>query len=125
MRITALIARYLLGIIFLVFGTNGFLHFIHMPDMPGLPGQFMGAVFASHLYIVIFFMQVAGAVLLLIGRYVPLGLVLLGPVIFNIFFFHVFMSPAGLPLAIVVVILWLLVFYSVRSNFEGIFAAKA
>jgi len=119
MRITALIARYLLGIIFLVFGTNGFLHFIHMPD------KFMGAVFASHLYIVIFFMQVAGAVLLLIGRYVPLGLVLLGPVIFNIFFFHVFMSPAGLPLAIVVVILWLLVFYSVRSNFEGIFAAKA
>lgn len=125
MRIVSLVARYLLGIEFLVFGLNGFFHFIHLPQMPGLPGQFMGAVFASHYYVVIFGLQAISGLLLLIGRYVPLALVLLGPVLVVIDCFHVFMAPVGYGAALLATILWFLVFYSVRSNFAGIFAAKA
>ena len=125
MRIASLIARYLLGLLFVIFGANGFLQFIHMPPPPPLGGQFMGAVFMSHFYVVIFLLQLVGGILLLAGRYVPLALVLLGPVIVNIFFFHALMAPAGLPMAVIVVILWLLVFASVRSAFAGIFQAKA
>lgn len=121
MRIAALIARYLLGLIFLVFGANGFLHFIPMPPPSGVAGQFMGALFMSHVLVVIFLLQLIGGILLLVGRYVPLALVLLGPVIVNIVLFHAFMAPSGLPLATVVVILWLLTAWSVRSAFEGIF----
>jgi putative oxidoreductase len=125
MRIASLIARYLLGLIFVVFGANGFLQFIHMPPPTGLAGGFMGAIFMSHYYVVIFLLQLVGGILLLAGRYVPLALVLLGPVVVNIFCFHAFLAPSGLPMAILVVILWLLTFVSVRSAFDGIFQAKA
>jgi hypothetical protein len=47
MKIASLIARYLLGLLFLVFGLNGFFHFIPIAPPPGLGGQFMGAVFLS------------------------------------------------------------------------------
>jgi uncharacterized membrane protein YphA (DoxX/SURF4 family) len=120
-----LIARYLLGLIFVVFGANGFLHFIPMPPPPGVAGQFMGALFVSHVLVVVFLLQLIGGILLLVGRYVPLALVLLGPVIVNIVLFHAFMAPSGLPLAAVVVILWGLTAWSVRSAFAGIFESKA
>jgi putative oxidoreductase len=121
MRIAGLVARYLLGLIFLVFGANGFLHFIPMPPPPGVAGQSLGALFVSHVLVVVFLLELIPAILLLVGRYVPLALVLLGPVIVNIVLFHAFMAPSGLPLATVVVILWLLTAWSVRSAFEGIF----
>ena len=124
MRVAGLITRYLLGLIFLVFGANGFLHFIPMPPPSGVAGQFMGALFVSHVLVVVFLLELIPAILLLVGRYVPLALVLLGPVIVNIVLFHAFMAPSGLPLATVVVILWLLTAWSVRPAFEGIFKQK-
>ena len=124
MRIVSIVARYLLAIIFLVFGFNGFFHFLTMPPMPGIPGQFMGAVFASHFYVVIFGLQVISGLLFLIGRYVPLALVLIGPVLFDIICFHLFMAPMGYGGALLATILWFLVFYSYRSHFAGIFAEK-
>jgi len=125
MKIAFLIARYLLGFIFLVFGLNGFLHFIPMPPPPGLAGQFMGALFLSHYLVPIFLLQLISAILLLAGRYVPLALSLLAPVIVNIILFHALMAPSGLPLALVVTVLWILTFVSVRSAFAGIFQQKA
>jgi hypothetical protein len=120
MKIASTIARYLLGFIFFVFGLNGFLHFIPLPPPPGIGGQFMGAVFVSNFYVVVFLLQLIPGLLLLINRYVPLALVLVGPVIVNIFFFHVFMAPSGLPLAVIVVVLWFLVAISVRPAFTGL-----
>jgi putative oxidoreductase len=120
MRMASQIARYLLGLIFLVFGLNGFFNFLHMPGPTGVAAQFFGAIFASHLYVVIFLLQIVPALLLLANRYVPLALTILGPIIFNIVCFHAFMAPAGLPLAILVTALWLVVAYSVRTAFSGI-----
>jgi putative oxidoreductase len=120
MKIVATIARLLLGLIFVVFGLNGFLNFIPMPPPTGIAGQFVGALFLSHYLFVIMLIQIFGGILLLANRFVPLRLTLLGPVIVNIFFFHAFMDPSGLPRAAVVIILWLLVAYSVRSAFAGV-----
>ena len=125
MRIASIIARYLLGLIFLVFGLNGFLHFIPMPPPKGLAAQFGGAIFVSHYWVVIFGLQVIGGVLLLVNRFVPLALVLLGPVIVNIFFFHALMAPEGLPLAIVVVVLWVILAVRYKQYFAGIFVQNA
>jgi len=125
MRIAALIARYLLAVMFLVFGFNGFFHFIKMAMPTGLAGQFMGAVFGSHFYVVVFTLQIVSGFLFLIGRYVPLALVLLGPVLVNILSYHIFMNPEGIGVGAFATILWFVVFYSVRSNFAGVFAAKA
>ena len=126
MKILTLIARLLLGLIFVVFGLNGFLNFLNMGPMPtGLAGQFIGALALSHYYWVVAALQVAGGVLLLVGRFLPLALVLLVPVIVNIVLYHVFLNPSGVALAIVVVILWLIVFYGYRQYFSGIFVQRA
>jgi len=124
MKIASTIARYLLGLIFLTFGLNGFLHFIPMPPPTGVAGQFFGALFVSRFYVVIFVLQIVPAVLLLANRYVPLALTILGPVIVNILCFHIFMAPEGLPLALVVTALWFLTASSVRTAFAGILQVK-
>jgi len=123
MKIVILTARLLLGIICVVFGLNGFLNFLSMGPMPtGLAGQFIGALFLSHYYWAVAAVQIIGGVLLLVNRFVPLGLVLLGPVIVNILLYHLFLNPAGIGLAIFVTILWFIVFYGHRQYFSGIFA---
>src|SRR5215472_7943903 len=105
MRVARLIARILLGLIFTVFGLNGFFHFLPMPPMSGPPADFFGALFKTGYMIqLIFAAQVIGGVLVLAGVFVPLGLVILAPVIINIFFFHLTLAPSGLPMAVIVVI---------------------
>jgi len=125
MKIVALIARILLGLVFVVFGLNGFLHFIPAQVPPGLAGQFFVALFESHYYVVIFAVQLLGGVLLLVNRYVPLALTMLGAVIVNILCFHVFMFRAGLPAALLVTIVWAILAYYHRQAFSGLFAQRA
>jgi putative oxidoreductase len=125
MKILTNISRFLLGLIFLVFGLNGFLNFIPMPPPSGAAAQFMGAMFVTNYLLFIFAIQLIGGVLLLINRFVPLALTLLAPVIVNILLFHSLMAPSGLALALFVAILWGIVFAHVRSAFAGIFEARA
>ncbi len=125
MKIVNLVARLLLGLIFVVFGLNGFLNFLNMGPMPsGLAGQFIIALAASHYLWVIAGLQVVGGVLLLVNRFVPLALVLLGPVIVNILLYHVFLNRSGAQLAILGTILWFIVFYGHRQYFSGIFVQR-
>ena len=125
MKIATLIARLLLGLIFVVFGLNGFLNFINMGPLPsGLAGQFIVVLAQSHHLWVVAGLQVVGGVLLLVNRFVPLALVLLGPIIVNILLYHMFLHPTGMPLAIVVTILWFIVFYGHRQYFSGIFTQR-
>ena len=125
MKIVTLIARIMLGLLFAVFGLNGFLHFIPMQPPTGLAGQYMGALFLSHYLTVVFALELVGGLLLLVNRYVPLALTLLGPVLVNIVLFHACLAPAGLPMALFAVVLWLIVFTGVRSSFAGLLVQKA
>ncbi|EEF60093.1 hypothetical protein [Pedosphaera parvula] len=121
MKIATIIVRSLLGLIFIVFGLNLFLHFIPMPPPPEGPARdFMTSLFVSHYVYVVGALQVAGGLLLLSDRSAPLALTLLGPVIVNILCFHAFMAPAGLPMAIVVSVLALFLLWRYRGNFAGI-----
>jgi putative oxidoreductase len=124
MKIAALLARILLGLVFLIMGLNGFLNFIPGPLPSGPAGQFLSLLAESHYVPVISILQVAGGVLLLVNRYVPLALVLLGPVIVNIFLFHLLMAPSGLPVGIFVSILWVIVAVRHRQYFAGIFVQR-
>jgi uncharacterized membrane protein YphA (DoxX/SURF4 family) len=125
MKIAVLIARILLGLEFVIFGLNGFLHFLKMPPPPGIAGQYFGAIFGSHYYVVIFGLQLIAGLLLLSGRYIPLALTILAGILVNIVAFHATMAPEGLPMALITVALWFVVFWSVRRAFAGIFAARA
>ncbi len=121
MKTTTVISRVLLGLIFVTFGLNMFLNFIHMPPPPEGPArEFMTALFMSHHLYVVGALQVVGGLILLSGRWVPLGLTLLGPVIVNIVCFHVLMAPPGLPMALVVSVLALFLLWRYRENFAGL-----
>ena len=120
MKIVAIIARTLLGLMFLVFGLNPFLHFIPMKLPEGLAGDFMKALFMSHYFYVIAVLQILGGALCLTGRFVPLGLTLLGPVIVNILLFHIFLQPAGLGIAITVAVLALILLWYHRDAFAAL-----
>ena len=121
MKAATIIARILLGLVFVVFGSNAFLHFIPMPPPPaGLAGDFMKALFMSQYFYVVAVTQILGGLLVLSGRFTALGLSFLGPVIVNILSFHIFLNREGLPLAIVVAVLALFLLWQKRSNFAGL-----
>lgn len=123
MKIAATIARYLMGVIFLFFGSNMLFHFLPNPPMPPGPmANFSTAMAESHYTIVVGLCQAIPAILLLINRYVPLALTVLAAELVNIINFHLTMQLAGLPMALVVAALWFLVFLRVKSSFAGIFA---
>ena len=120
MKIATMIIRSLLGLLFAVMGSNEFLHFFPLPTMPGEGGAFLDVLFVTHYLYAIAALEVIGGLLLLTGRYGPLGLTLLGPIIVNILAFHIFMNPSGLPIAIVVSALALFLLWSYREHFAGL-----
>ncbi|HWA96110.1 MAG TPA: hypothetical protein VG844_16030 [Terracidiphilus sp.] len=126
MKIAAAIARYLLGLMFVVFGANMFFSFIPQGPMPtGLPGDFMVAMFKAHYFYPVGAVMILSGVLFLANRFVPLALVFLGPVLVNILLFHILMLPATIGMGLFATLLWFLVFYQHRAAFAPLFRAKA
>jgi putative oxidoreductase len=124
-KIVTMIARYLLGLMFLVFGSNMFLNFVPMGPMPtGVAGQFSAALFAAHYFYVVGAIMVISAILLLANRFVGLGLTLLGPVLFNILTYHLLMNPSGIGMGAFATLLWLLIAWEHRVVFARLFAAR-
>jgi hypothetical protein len=124
MKIATIIAQVLVGLVFVVFGSNAFLHFIPAVLPPGQAGQFLTILFESKWVYFISVVQVVGGLLLLVNRFVPLGLALLGPVLVNILLFHGLLSHQGWQPGVVMAILWIFLFWRYRKNFSGIFEAK-
>jgi uncharacterized membrane protein YphA (DoxX/SURF4 family) len=118
-RHIATAARILLGLVFFVFGLNGFLHFIPQPPPPAPAMAFFGALFATgYMLPLVMGTQLLVGVLLLSNRFVPLALALIAPIIVNIVAFHAALAPSGLPLALVVLALELLLAWSYRGSFR-------
>jgi uncharacterized membrane protein YphA (DoxX/SURF4 family) len=116
MKVLTIIVRILLGLIFVVFGANAFLRFLPMPPPPpNLAGDFLKVFFASgYVYFIGGFQFVAG-LLLLIGRFVPLALVILAGIVINILIFHTLLAPEGFGPAIVVTVLELFLLWQYRA----------
>src|SRR6202000_2228174 len=124
MKIVSVIARYLLGLIFTIFGLNGFFNFIHQaPPTNPLEVQFFVSISSSHFAAFFFAVQLVGGLLLLSGFFVPLALTLLAAELYNILAFHLTLSP-GIAPGLVACVLWVLVFLQYRESFKGVFAAK-
>jgi uncharacterized membrane protein YphA (DoxX/SURF4 family) len=87
--------------------------------------QFLVAVSTSHYIAVVFVAQIIGGVLLLAGRFVPLGLAVLAPVLVNILNYHLTMDPGGIGIGLITTILWVAAFLPYRSNFDQIFQQRS
>jgi putative oxidoreductase len=117
--------RILLGLVFVFFGSNAFLHFMPVPPLPQTDaGAFLGALLHSgYMYFIAALQVIGGLCLLMASRFVPLGLTLLGPVIVNILLFHIFLDRSGLPIAIVISLISLFLLWVYRYKFPAIFEA--
>jgi|SRR5215470_4469071 len=124
MKILTIIVQVLVGFTFVFFGSNAFLNFLPAVLPPGLGGQFLTILFESKIVYFISTIQVIGGALLLVNRFVPLGLTLLGPVLFNILLFHGLLSHPGWQPGVVMTILWIFLMFRYKKNFAGIFEAK-
>jgi putative oxidoreductase len=125
MKIASTIARYLLGLMFTVFGLNGFLNFIKQPPPTNpLAIDFFTAVAGSHFAYMFFAFQLLAGVLLLTGFFVPLALVILAAELVNILTFHATMNPEGIAPGLVASVLWVLVFQQYRSSFAPLLGPK-
>ena len=125
MRIAVIVCRLFLGFAFVVFGLNGFLNFIPQPpNPPGLMTEFNKVMLESHYLVFPFALQLVSGILFLVGQYVPLALVLIGPVIVNILMYHALLAPATIAPGLVVAILWFIVAYAYRDALAGIFWNK-
>jgi len=121
MKIVFLIARILLGLMFVIFGANGFLSFLPMILPPGDAGAFLRILLTSHYVYLVAGVQLIAGILLLANLYVPLALVLLGAMIANILVYHLTLLPAAIGLAILALVLWLIVTYQYRYALRPIF----
>jgi hypothetical protein len=120
MKIATIIVRSLLGLAFVVFGVFPFLTFLPQPPPPpGLAGDYIRVFIASHYAQVIGAMQLLSGLMLLSGKFVPLGLIILGGILFNIWAFHLLMEPAGLVPGAVATLLWAFVVWNYRDRFAG------
>jgi uncharacterized membrane protein YphA (DoxX/SURF4 family) len=121
LRYVVLGARILLGLIFLIFGLNGILHFFTMPPPTGDALTWFGIMVGHHWMNFVAVVQLIGGLLLLVGRFVPLGLTLLAPVIVNILLYHALLWPHGVWLAFLAAILELLLLGVYWRSFAPLF----
>jgi putative oxidoreductase len=125
MKIAVLIARVLLGLVFVVFGFNKVVTFLPMPMPTGEAGALM-LLWYTHKWLMFYgLIETAAGLMLLVGRFVPLALTLLAGVGANILLFQITFEPSGLPIPLVLLVLEIFLVYAYRASFAGIFAAKA
>ena len=123
MKIAVIIARILLGLPFLIFGLNNFFHFMPVTPPPGDAGILVGIMYTHGWLLFHGLLYVIAGVLLLVGRYVPVALVILGPIIVNILVFHLTLTP-GIGPGLVCAVLEIFLIYAYWPAFRGIFTPK-
>src|ERR1700677_3764182 len=123
MKIAVLIARILLGLVFFVFGLNDFFHFMPNPPIPGDAGVLANIMFAHGWFTFHGILYTIAGALLLIGRYVPVGLVILGPILVNVLLFHATLTGGvGIGPGVVCTLLELFLIWAYWPAFERIFS---
>jgi len=122
MQKVTLVARYLLALMMLVFGLNKFIGFMPMPELSGFAAEFMGVVGGSYLLKTIALVEIAGGILLALNKAVGLATVLLAPVAFNAFMFHLTLDPGGIAAAAIFVVLLVLVIVGHTDRYKALLA---
>jgi len=122
MKVAVTIARVLLGLMFVVLGFNVYVPFIPMQTPPGDAGVLMTLMFEHGWFTFFGLLYIAGGLMVLIGRFVPIGLVLLGPNLVIILLFHITVNPKDIGQGLVASVLEIFLIYAYREHFKPLFA---
>jgi hypothetical protein len=124
-KATSLVQR-VLGFSFLAFGLNGFVHFIPQMKMRNHALEFfLGLAATGYMLPLLYMTQAAAGALLLVGMFVPLALAMLAPVVINILLFHLFLAPAGIPVALMLLAFEVSLAWEYRDAFAPMLQAQA
>ncbi len=124
-KVLPVATRVLLGLVFFVFGLNGFLQFLPQPPMPAGAMPFLGGLAgAGYFFPLLKSIEVAAGVLLLSNRFVPLALTLLAPIVVNIAAFHLALAPNPV-MVVFLLAAEIYLAWSYRDAFRGVLAARA
>ncbi len=124
MKIAILISRILLGLLFVAVGLVSILKLGKMGGMPADATAFLTLMVAHNYTVFIALLMLIGGLLLLVGRFVPIGLVLLGPILVNILMFHILFHVPGIITGLACTALEIFLIWAYRSSFLGLFRAK-
>ena len=125
MKIATIIVRILMGLMFLFASISYFFKLFPVPEMKGAEKIFNDGVAASiYLMPLIKVIELLCGLLFVVGRYVALATVVIFPIVVNIFCYHAFVGPEGLPVAVPLLLCNLFLAYAYRKNYTGLFAAK-
>jgi len=121
-----LVARILLGLIFTVFGLNGFLNFMPAQPLPEAAQTFIGGLASAGYFIpMLKLVEVVSGICLLLGVFVPLALVLLAPIVVNIAMFHFLLAPEGWWMGLLLLVLESLLGWGYCDSYRGVLEMKA
>lgn len=123
MKVAVIIACILLGFVFTAAGLFDILKAGKMGGMPADATTFMSLMVAHHYTPFVGVIMLVGGVLLLVGRFVPIGLVLLGSILINILLFHFMFRVPGVATGLVCTVLEIFLIWAYRSSFRGLFVA--
>lgn len=124
-NVSVVIARVLLGLIFVIFGLNGFFLFIAPPEHTPVGERFINLLISTGLMYVEKSLETIAGALLLTNQYVPLALACLAPIVVNILLFHLLMERYTLALGIIPFVLWAFLTWHFRSFFAPLFVRQA
>lgn len=122
MKIAILVVRILLGLAFFAGGLNHIIN-AHAQPMPGDAGVYINLLITTKYMTIVGLLELIGGLLLLVGRFVPLGLVILGPIIVNILLFTMLLAHQGVAIGLVLVVLEAFLIWAYRLSFRGLFDA--
>ena len=123
MKFLPLIPVYLLAIIYLVFGSNFFLHFIPMPPMEGNAGTYIGVIYSTGFLAFVKVLEILFAVLLILKPTRALGLLLIAPISLNILLFELYIAhQPGIGILLVALNIWAI--YGAKEKYMGIVAGS-
>ena len=123
MKIATVVVRILLGLPFVFFGVMVIHPFAPMPTMPGDPGTLSTIMMQHHWFLFIGSLYVIAGLLLVIGKYVPVGLVILGPILVVILLFHITLAPSTIGMPVLLTLFEVFLIYRYWPAFQGIFTA--
>ena len=122
MKIAMYIVRTLMGLLFIFSSVTYLTGLIQPPPMEGPIKEFNEGLAASGYFMPLLkITELICGILLLSGRFVPLALVILAPIVVNIFFVHLTIAREGLPIAVIVVSMELFLAYYYRDAFAPLF----
>jgi putative oxidoreductase len=128
MKIAMIIVRTLMGLLFLFASVSYFLMIMGVFPMPPLEGPMKtyneGLAASGYFFMLLKITELVCAILLLTGRFVPLALIVLSPIIINIFFVHLFLDRTGLPVAIFLIAANIFLAYCYRDAFKPLLTSR-